>query len=255
MLKKFCYIFLLFFFMLQSQSSLATANTKKLVFAGSGGYPPFNYLNEKNEKVGFDLDVSKEIAKRLQREVDYKFVDWNHIIEKLQKKEFDAIVGGMAITEKRKQMVLFTTPYYYSGSQLMVRKNSKIKSLSDLSTSTKIGVVAGTTFEKDAKKLGVQTKTYQKGEQIVPALINKEVDGVITDRIVALNSINNEKNKNKLFLIPTLLRKEQCAIAISKDNSELHDQINKIINQMQKDQTLKKISQKWFQGKDITSQP
>lgn len=103
----------------------------EIKFAMSGGYPPFNYF-EKDELIGFDVEIGKAVAEKLG--VEYKAVttDWNGIIEGLRSGRYDGIFGSMAVTDKRKEVVAFSDPYYYSGAQLITRKNSKIKGIEDL---------------------------------------------------------------------------------------------------------------------------
>jgi len=97
-----------------------------LSFAMSGGYPPFNYYNEKNELSGFDVEIAKAVCKKLG--VRYKPVTtaWDGIIEGLRAGRYDGVWGSMAITEGRLNIVDFSDPYYISGAQLVVRKDSPI---------------------------------------------------------------------------------------------------------------------------------
>jgi ABC-type amino acid transport substrate-binding protein len=104
----------------------------KIRFAMSGGYPPFNYYNDKNELVGFDVDIARAIAKKLGVEFEPVTTDWNGIIEGLRAGRYDGILGSMAVTEERLKVVDFSDPYYYSGAQLMVSKDSGINGPEDL---------------------------------------------------------------------------------------------------------------------------
>ena len=100
----------------------------KIQFAMSGGYPPFNFFTGDDKLTGFDVDIGKEIAKRLGVEYDpITTGDFGALIEGLRGERYDAILGSMAITPKRLEVVDFTDPYYYSGAQLIVKKDSKIK--------------------------------------------------------------------------------------------------------------------------------
>lgn len=104
----------------------------EVTFSMSGGYPPFNYFDENDQLTGFDVDIGKEIAKRLG--VTYTPVtgDWSGLLEGLRSGRFDGILGSMAITPERDEVVDFSNPYYYSGAQLIVQEGSKITSVEDL---------------------------------------------------------------------------------------------------------------------------
>jgi len=221
-------------------------------FAGSGGYPPFNFITENGDVEGFDVDVAAEIAKRMGKTLEYKTTAWDGIIEGLRARRYDGILGSMGITEEREKVVDFSDPYYYSGPQLIVRKDSGINDPSELSADNTIGLVTGTTFEKDANALGVKVKLYEDDNQTLMELLNGRVDGVLTDRIVGLNAIGKLKEGDKLTLVGSVLRTEKMGIAFQADDDELREKVNTILAEMRADGTLKRISEKWFNGEDIT---
>ncbi|MCX7709486.1 MAG: transporter substrate-binding domain-containing protein [Clostridia bacterium] len=104
----------------------------KIRFAMSGGYPPFNYFTANDALVGFDVEIGKGVAKRLGVQYEPVTTDWSGILEGLRSGRYDGIFGSMAVTTKRLEVVDFTDPYYYSGAQLIVREDSKVKSPDDL---------------------------------------------------------------------------------------------------------------------------
>ncbi|WP_027177502.1 ABC transporter substrate-binding protein [Maridesulfovibrio bastinii] len=221
----------------------------EISFAMSGGYPPFNFYNTKNQLVGFDVDVAREVAKRLDLKFKPVTTEWSGIIEGLRSGTYDAILGSMAATAERKKVVNFSTPYYYSGAQLIVSSTSDYTSNSELAGKT-IGVVTGTTFTEDAKKLGAgDIKLYKDDTQTLTELDSGAVDAVITDRVVGANAMNSGKFKIKLFGAP--LRSEDIAVAFKKGDDTLLDAVNKVITEMHTDGTLSKISMKWLKT-DIT---
>lgn len=104
----------------------------KIKFAMSGGYPPFNYFTDKDELTGFDVEIGQEVAKRLGVEYEPVTTDWSGILEGLRSSRYDGIFGSMAITPERLEVVDFTDPYYYSGAQLIVQKDSEILDAQEL---------------------------------------------------------------------------------------------------------------------------
>lgn len=222
----------------------------KLTVVGSGGYPPFNYFNEEGKVVGFDVDVGEEIASRLGVELDYVTSDWDGLTEGLRNARYDAILGSMAITATRLEVVSFTTPYYYSGAQLVVRKDTGITETSQMS-GKKIAVTVATNFVGDAEALGATVSLYQDDNATIMELIEGRVDGVITDRLVAIDAMNKISGGDQLMLCGQILRLEEMGIAINKDDVELLEKINEILADMRQDGTLKTISEKWHNA-DIT---
>jgi len=233
-----------------AQGQMETTNT--ITFAGSGGYPPFNYMTEDGDIIGFDVDVGAEIAKRMGKEMKYTTTAFDGLTEGLRAKRYDAILGSMGITEEREAVIDFSIPYYYSGPQLIARKNSDIKSVEDLTSKHAIGVATGTTFVNDATNLGTEVKLYEDDNQTLIELLNGRIDGVLTDRIVGLNAINQLKDGDKLTLVGSVLRSEVMGIGFHEDDDELREQVNAALNDMFADGTMKQISEKWFNGEDIT---
>ena len=234
----------------EAEDSLARVqNAGEISFAMSGGYPPFNYYDDNNELVGFDVDVSKEIATRLGVEFTPVTTDWSGIIEGLRAGAYDGILGSMAITEERLQVVDFSIPYYYSGAQLVVRNDSEFSNPTDLEGKT-IGVVTGTTFENDALALGAgDVNLYKDDNLTLLELNNKMVDAVITDRVVGVNAVNSGSFEIELLGNP--LRSEDIGVAFRKDDGALLEAVNGILTEMHEDGTLSSISEKWLKT-DIT---
>ncbi|TIH20241.1 ABC transporter substrate-binding protein [Marinifilum sp. JC120] len=218
-------------------------------FAMSGGYPPFNFFNKQNELVGFDVDVAKEVAKRLGVKLKPVTTEWSGIIEGLRSGIYSGILGSMAATDQRKKVVDFSTPYYYSGAQMFVRADAPFKSAEELKAKA-VGLVTGTTFEQDAKDLGVtDIRLYKDDTHTLTELSSGVIDGVITDRVVGVNAMNSGKFKVKPLSSP--LRKEDIAVAFRKEDKTLTDEVNKILKQMHEDGTLTDLSKKWLKV-DIT---
>ena len=233
-----------------AQAQSEDANT--ISFAGSGGYPPLNYITDNGDVIGFDVDVARRSPIALGMKMEYKTTAWDGIVEGLRAKRYDGILGSMGITPEREERVDFSIPYYYSGPQLIVRKDSHINYPSDLKSTDAVALVTGTTFEQDGKKLGVEVKLYEDDNQTLMELINGRVEGVLTDRIVGLNAIGKLKGGDTLTLVGSTLRTETMGIAFHEDADELREKVNVILAEMFADGTMKEISGKWFNGQDIT---
>ncbi len=220
----------------------------EITFSMSGGYPPFNFYNNENELVGFDIDVCEEIAIRLG--VEFKPVpnEWSGIIEGLRSGVYDGILGSMAITEEREEVVDFTIPYYYSGAQILVQENSAIENIEDLEGKS-VGLVTGTTFENDANSLNADIKLYKDDNQTLMELNNGNLDAVITDRVVGVNAINSGEFNIKLLGTP--VRTEDIAVAFRDEDDALREAVNEILQEMHDDGTLSNLSSKWLNA-DIT---
>lgn len=228
-------------------ADMKLVNDGKLTFAMSGLLKPLNY--KENEKlVGFDVEIGKEIAKRIGLDPNPVTNPWETILQGLRGEKYDAIIGSMTATEERKKQVDFSDPYYISGATVFISsKNKDIKSLDDLKGKT-IGVMQASTYVEDAKKYTDKIKEFPSEIYALQDLPPGRLDAVITDKIVGITAM-----KESGLEIQTLgeeLKREEIAVAINKNNQVLLEAINKAIADMVADGTYKEISTKWF-GKDL----
>ena len=94
----------------QPAAPAAPAALTKIVVGLDDNFPPMGFRDEKNELVGFDIDMAREASKRLGVEVEFKPIDWSAKEAELSGKRVDALRNGLTITEERKQNILFTAP-------------------------------------------------------------------------------------------------------------------------------------------------
>ena len=217
-------------------------NTGKISFAMSSDYPPFSFFNNKGELDGFDVDVAREIAKRLGVELNLVVRKWNGIIDGLLEGSYDAILGSMAITENREKIVAFSSPYYHSSVQVMIRKGAPFKDLKDLRGKI-VGIEAGSNYVEDAKALGMtDIRPFESGTGAFLELSKGKLDAVIVDQIVGINAIT--RGKYEIEFLDGRLRREKVGIAFRKEDKTLIEEVNQILERMQKDGFLRQLSAK-----------
>ena len=138
MKKLICILFVITAFALVAGTAMAEDMDKvikkgEIKFALTGQYPPFNFVDKNNNLAGFDVEIGKEIAKRIGVKGVPITTAWDGIIAGLLAKKYELICGSMAITPKRLKSIDFSDPYYRSGAQLFVGNNSSINSINDSS--------------------------------------------------------------------------------------------------------------------------
>lgn len=225
------------------KEKMKLVNDGKLTFAMSGLLKPLNY-KENNKLVGFDVEIGEEISKRIGLESNPVTNPWETIIQGLKGKKYDAIIGSMTATEERSKQVDFSDPYYISGAQVFVAASNKaIKKKEDLKDK-RIGVMQASTYQQDAEKYTKDIKNYPSDIYALQDLEPGRVDAVITDKIVGISAMKEANLKIKD--VDSVLKNENIAIAVNKDNPALLKEINKAIKSMVEDGTYEKISKKWF---------
>ena len=218
---------------------------EEFTYAMSGLYKPFNY-KKSGELVGFDVDVGKELARRMGKTPAPTTTPWQTIIQGLKAGKYDAILGSMAITEKREEQVLFSRPYYRSGAQIFVAANDDaVAGKTDL-RGKRIGVVKASTFKEVAEKLTAPENVVGYDSDVVALqdLTTGRLDAVITDQVVGFSAI--KQNDLSIKPVGDPLYVDRMGIAVHKDNHELLDEINAALEEMIADGTYAKISNKWF---------
>ncbi len=250
----FCLLLIGSFWFISPVSADELARIKKegeMKIAMSGAYPPFNFINEQNEVVGFDAAIGKEIAKRLGVKPVIVTTAWDGILAGLLAKKYDTICGSMTITAKRQKAVDFVGPYYRSGRGIFIRQNADHSSLTDLKGEY-VGVTLGETHEKWARtQKGWKIKTYKGLPELLLELENGRIEAIVIDAIPGLLAIKKTKKPIKKMDLTSIDGGDvNIGIAIRKKNPQLKAAMQGALDDMMADGTYAAISQKWI-GSDI----
>lgn len=238
-------------------NSAQKEEAKKIVVGLDDSFPPMGFKDEKNEIVGFDIDLAKEVAKRLGREVEFKAIDWNSKEAELKSGRVDILWNGLDITDKRKENMLFSEPYMDNRQIVFVAKNGKVAVAGEADLTGKtIGTQSGGTTEEyfenkpELKSSMKEVKYYPDYINAFMDLENGRLDAVVGDEIIGRYYIS--KHPDEIQAIDTVIGTvSQFGIAFRKDDQKLRDEVQKVFDEMKADGTVAKISEKWF-AKDIT---
>ncbi len=217
-------------------------------------FPPLGFRSENNEVVGYDIDLAKEVAKRLGVDFRAQPIDWDAKEMELETGKIDCIWNGFTITEERKNALSFTEAYLNNDQVLVVRADSGIKSLADMKGKI-VGIQSGSSAQEavddnaDFAKSIAKTIMFKDNITALNDLDIGGVDGVVMDSVVANYSI--AQTKKPFNVINESLANEGYGIGFRKNEPELRDAVWTILKEMQKDGTVAAISQKWF-GRDIS---
>lgn len=227
---------------------------KKIIIGLDDSFPPMGFRDEKNNIVGFDIDMAREAAKRLNMEVEFKPIDWGSKEAELNGKRVDALWNGMNITEKRKENVLFSEPYMDGKQLIFLAKGSTAKSMEDLKGKI-VGVQSASTADEIIeanKEMKASFKEVRKYGDCIAAFMDLKtgrVDAVVTDEIFGRYFIS--KTPDTFVVLDKVVGEVGIlGIGFRKDDKELRDKVQKVLDEMKKDGTSGKISQKWF-GADL----
>ena len=215
----------------------------KIVVYTNPEFPPYEY-KEGEDFVGIDVEIATAIAEELGAKLEVVDMEFDSIIASVQKGETDFGMAGMTITDERKEMIDFTSSYATGVQVVIIPEGSDIASLDDLE-GKKIGVQLGTTGDIYATDdYGAENVTeYGKGADAIIALKGGDVDAVIIDNEPAKAFVSENEG---LKILETEYAVEDYAIAVSKDNAELLNKINKALEKLTADGTIDKIIEKYI---------
>jgi polar amino acid transport system substrate-binding protein len=237
-------------------NSLKTVlNSKKLVMGLDDSFPPMGFRNENNEIIGYDVDLAKEVAKRMGVELMLQPIDWKAKEQELNTRQIDCIWNGFTITEERKQNLLFTPPYLKNAQVIVVKTNSPVQTFADLA-GKKVGTQAASASIEaldDAPAFKASLGAIIEYKDFLTALMDLDIDGtdaVIIDLVVANDNI--KRSGRPFRILNETLDEEEFGIGFRKNDKALADKVWETLLAMAKDGTVAKIATQWL-GADIST--
>jgi len=218
---------------------------------------PAAYFNDKNEWVGFDVDIAEEVVRRIGASMgkDLKAerikVNNKTRISFLTSDQIDMSVANMTHKRERDRTIDFSITYFFDGQKVLAKKG-KFKALKDFK-GKKLASMQGTTSEKNAmellKKLGDPNATknvisFQDEPSCFLALQQDKVAGWSTDSTILLGYAAKEPGKYEL--VGDFFSSEPYGIGVPQNDSDWRDAIIFAIQDMWADGTYKKIYDKWY---------
>jgi len=215
----------------------------KLVVGVFSDKPPFGFVNEKGDYVGFDTDLGRRFAKDLlgdEKKIEFVVVEPASRIPFLQSDKVDLILANMTVTPERAQVVDFTNPNLRVAVQALVPEKSSVKGLDDLASKTII-VTTGTTADIWLTKNHPDWKLlkFEKNSESLQALANGRGDAYAQDNLVLFSWA--KQNPGYRVLPQRLGDEAPIAPAVKKGNAELQQWVNGELASLGKEKYLLKL--------------
>ena len=231
-------------------SALEAIKSKgKLVIGTSADFPPYEFhstVDGKDEIIGIDIDIARQVAEDLGVQLEVKDMDFDGLLVDLQSDKVDMVFSGMTPTAERKENVDFSDMYYTVKQTFIVRSGDEaaVKSVDDLK-GKKIGVQKGSVQEKLAQGLfdAANIKSLSKVTDLVLDLKNNKVDAILLETPIA--EFNAKKNEG-IALTSVVLDDPDggYAIAMKKGQSDLQAEVNKTIKKLQDENKIAEFAVK-----------
>ena len=215
-----------------------------------GTYAPFTYHDASGALVGFDVEIGKEIAKRLGVKAEFLEGKWDGLIAGLDANRYDAVINQVGITEARKQKYDFSEPYIASKAVLIVRADDEsIKSFADLK-GKKSAQSLTSNFGKIAEGAGAELVGTDGFDQSIQLVLTGRADATINDSLSFLDFKKHKPDAN-VKIIAEQENADYSGVIIRKGEPELLEAINKALVDIKADGTYQAISDKYF-GQDVS---
>lgn len=208
----------------------ALAEEKTYINGIDANFPPFAYVDKNGVPDGFDVKSVDWIAKEMGFKVKHQPMDWDGIIPSLKAKKIDMIASGMSITDKRKEQVNFTMPYWVIAQVLVSKKDNALTVDEILSKGNKVGVQRGTTEAKWIEENLIK-KAGKKFELVYYDSAPLAVEDVVNGRIAAA-AMDDAPAKDAVRKKPVRIAgqfgmdQEDFGYAVRKEDTELLNKLN-----------------------------
>lgn len=230
---------------------------KEIVIGLDDNFAPMGFRDEKNEIVGFDIDLAREATRRLGMKVTFKPIDWGAKEAEIKSGRIDAIWNCFTVNPEREKVYGLSKPYINNAQWIVtLAKNTAINGPKDLAGKVVavqddatgdylLNLPANAALKKSLKAM----KKYPDFAAAYMDLETGRVDCLIVDAVLA--GYYNQKTPGKYRKADVSMGDEVVAIAFRKEDTKLIAKINKVMDKMKKDGFCKKTSIKWL-GADIT---
>ena len=221
----------------------SAASAQQTVRMGTeGAYPPFNYVNEANELVGFEIDLGNELCQRAGLTCEWVMNDWDTIIPNLVGGNYDTIMAGMNATEARAQVIAFTQAYKrpdpsaymaLAGTDAGVIESGVIAAQSNT-------VQSGMVAETDATLIEFPTP-----DETIAAVRSGVADAVLADRDFLMTYFADAAGEFE-FLATVMPPGQGVSMGTRQSDDELRATFNAAIDEMKADGSLNALLVQWF---------
>jgi ABC-type amino acid transport substrate-binding protein len=227
------------------------------------GFPPFESVAADGTLIGFDVDLARELGRRLGVEVQFVAnLPYDGLYDALTVGRVDVVISALVVNPARMEDFSYSASYFDAGQVLVVHGSppsappenggeeevSSIENMADLSGRT-LAVEFGTQGDLEARKWARQLTDltviqYQTAVKALAAVAVGEVDAALVDRVSALATV---EPGGKLVIVEKSIVAEPYAVALRKDSAQLLRAINKALAEMEADGTMEALVDKWLE--------
>ncbi|MBU3181383.1 amino acid ABC transporter substrate-binding protein [Clostridium psychrophilum] len=234
-----------------TENSLSKIKSTGTIKIGTEGtYSPYTFHDKSGNLTGFDIDIAKEVSKRLGVKPQFVETKWDGMFAGLDAKRFDMVANEVGVIPARQKKYDFSTPYVVSKAVLIVKSSdTTIKKFADLK-GKKSAQSLTSNLSTIAKKNGAIIIPINGFNQSIDLLLSKRVDATVNDSLSYFD-LKKQRPNIALKVVDQQGNAQPSALMFNKGNKELVTAVNNALSDMKSDGTYSKISKKWF-GTDVS---
>jgi len=230
-----------------------------LTVGTAGTLYPASFREEESDTLtGFDVELMKEVAKRLDLEIEFKETAFDNMLTSVQNGQIDVAANDISVTEDRKEKFAFSKPYKYTYGTAIVRKSdlSGIESLEDLKGKKAAGE-ATTVFMDVAREYGAEEVIYDNAtnDQYLRDVSTGRTDVILNDYYLQTLALAFFPEFDITIHPDIAYNPQEVAFLMDKENDELQENIDRVLDEMLEDGTVKKLSEQFYNGADVSVEP
>jgi ABC-type amino acid transport substrate-binding protein len=212
------------------------------------GFQPFA-VEQNGQLQGYDVDLARELARRLNVEVEFVPVGFDALYDALSTRRVDLLAAALPLAPEQGWRARFSTSYLNAGQVLVVLQHGLIEPQSPSLSGHTIGVALGTDADTYARRISQSDPTitvrsdFESADEALTALARGRVDAVITDAVTALSALPEYP---RLTLAPTALTFEPYVLAVPIEGYLLEREVNQALESMRNEGFFDQLNARWF---------
>jgi len=227
-----------------------------------GSSIPFAFINEKNEWIGFSIDLLEAIRARLEKKLgkpiklEKKEINPENRFRLVANRTIDVECSSTTYTRGRDEIVDFSIAFFFTGTQLLVKKGNGIKSVADVA-GKRVGVLPGTTNEKalHASQPKADVVTFPEIAAGFLALEQGRIVAYVSDGILLAGMVARAKNPKDYEVVGGFLSKDPYACMVPENDSKWRDFVNHTFMELIDSGKYFELYEKWFGERGVVPYP
>jgi lysine-arginine-ornithine-binding protein len=233
----------------------ASAQETALRIGTEGAYPPFNYLDENHQPVGFDIDIAKALCAEMKVTCTFVLNDWDSMIPGLLAHKYDAIAASLSITGERKKEVLFTHKYYqtaasFTTSRKFAGNDTSPAAFKGKRIGAQMDTIHANYLQQAYAAAGADIKLYLTQQEAQIDLSRGNIDAVLADKILLQQWLQTNSGiccelRGADIINPAFFG-EGVGIAVRKEDIGLKKRFDAALDRILRNGVYKRINDAYF---------